>query len=143
MVHRFIKEITGIDVGKNYITQFWHKHNDVLAAGYLKPIDLSRKKADNIYLYGLYFDTLEAKIEEYDIQPGNTYNMDEKGFLIGCLNNLRRIFTKEAWEKGELNGAAQDRNRTWITILAAICADGTYLPPAIIYPAKSSDIQDL
>ena len=67
MVHRFIKEITGIDVGKNYITQFWHKYNDVLVARYLKPINLSRKKADNIYLYGLYFDTLEAKIEEYDI----------------------------------------------------------------------------
>ena len=88
MVYYFIKEITGIDVGKNYITQFWHKYSDILAAGYLKPIDLLRKKADNIYLYSLYFDTLEAKIEEYNIQPGNTYNMDEKGFLISCLNNL-------------------------------------------------------
>jgi hypothetical protein len=36
-------------------------------AGYLKPIDLLRKKADNIYLYSLYFNTLEAKIKEYNI----------------------------------------------------------------------------
>ena len=67
MVHYFIKEITGIDVGKNYITQFWHKYSDILAVEYLKPIDLLRKKADNIYLYSLYFNTLEAKTKEYKI----------------------------------------------------------------------------
>ena len=67
MVYCFIKEITGINIKKNYITQFWHKYSDILMAGYLKPIYLSRKKADNIYLYSLYFDTLEAKIEEYNI----------------------------------------------------------------------------
>ena len=88
MVYCFIKEITGINIKKNYITQFWHKYSNILAAGYLKPIDLLRKKADNIYLYSLYFDTLEAKIEEYNIQPGNIYNINKKGFLIDCLNNL-------------------------------------------------------
>jgi len=88
MVHYFIKEITGIDVGKNYITQFWYKYSDILVAKYLKPIDLPRKKANNIYLYGLYFDTLKAKTKEYKIQPGNMYNMDKEGFFIGYLNNL-------------------------------------------------------
>ena len=67
MVYCFIKEITGIDIKKNYITQFWYKYSDILAAGYLKLINLLKKKANNIYLYSLYFDTLEAKIEEYDI----------------------------------------------------------------------------
>ena len=67
MVHHFIKEITRIDIGKNYITQFWHKYSNILAARYLKPIDLLKKKANNIYLYSLYFDTLEAKTKEYKI----------------------------------------------------------------------------
>ena len=67
MVYRFIKEITGIDIRKNYITQFWHKYSDILAAEYLKLINLLRKKANNIYLYSLYFDTLEVKIEKYNI----------------------------------------------------------------------------
>ena len=66
MVYCFI-EITGINIKKNYITQFWHKYSDILAAGYLKPINLLRKKTNNIYLYGLYFNTLETKIEEYNI----------------------------------------------------------------------------
>jgi hypothetical protein len=32
--------------------------------------------------YKLYFDHLHSKILQYEIQPHNTYNMDEKGFMI-------------------------------------------------------------
>ena len=67
MVYYFIKEITGINIKKDYITQFWYKHSNILIVGYLKPMDLLRKKANNIYLYSLYFNTLEAKIKEYKI----------------------------------------------------------------------------
>ena len=67
MVYYFIKEITEINIKKNYITQFQYKYNNILAAGYLKPINLLRKKVNNIYLYSLYFDTLKAKIKEYKI----------------------------------------------------------------------------
>ena len=67
MVYYFIKKITGINIRKNYITQFWHKYSNILIAGYLKPINLLRKKADNIYLYSLYFNTLKTKIKEYNI----------------------------------------------------------------------------
>ena len=68
--------------------------------------------------------------------------MDEKGFLIGVLQKVQRIFTKEAFEKGKLLGAGQDGNREWITVLATICMDGTFLPPALIYQALSGNIQD-
>ena len=37
--------------------------------------------------------------------------MDEKGFLIGQLQRTRRIFPKEAWEKGQILGSAQDGSR--------------------------------
>jgi len=141
MVKRFVKDITGIDVGKNYINEFWRKFDDQLLGGYIAPIDLKRKKADNAFLYGLYFEILRQKIKQYGVLPENTYNMDEKGFLLGCLIKLFRIFSKKAWEDGHLNGAGQDGNRNWITILATICADGTHIPPAIIYPSEGSDIQ--
>ncbi|MFL6546931.1 MAG: hypothetical protein ACJ8LM_17345 [Candidatus Udaeobacter sp.] len=68
--------------------------------------------------------------------------MDEKGFLIGVLQKVQRIFTKEAFEKGKLLGAGQDGNREWITVLATICMDGTFLPPGLIYQALSGNIQD-
>ena len=81
------------------------------------------------------------KIEEHDIQPHNTYNMDEKGFLLGKLQKVKRVVSKEAFESGQLLGAGQDGSREWISLLAAICMDGTKLPPAIIYKAQSGLLQ--
>lgn len=70
---------------------------------------------------------------QYNILPENTYNMDEKGFLIGILQKTKRIFTKNT----QIRGSGQDGNRIWVTIVATICMDGSYLPPSIIYPAAS------
>ena len=68
--------------------------------------------------------------------------MDEKGFLIGILTKMKRIFSKEQANSGRLAGAAQNGNREWITVLACICADGTYLSPSLIYQAVSGNLQD-
>ena len=68
--------------------------------------------------------------------------MDEQGFLIRVLQKTRRVFDTEQIKKGKLLGAGQDGNREWVTIIGAICMDGTYLPPAIIYQADSGNLQD-
>jgi len=68
--------------------------------------------------------------------------MDEKGFLIGYLQKVRRIFPRALIEKQKLLGTSQDRSREWITLLATICADGSLLLPALIYKAVSSNLQD-
>ena len=67
--------------------------------------------------------------------------MDEKGFIIGVIGKSQRIFNKDAFEKGRKLGSNQDGNRQWITVLATVCADGTYLPPGILYESKSGNIQ--
>ena len=33
-------------------------------------------------------------MEEYKIKPGNRYNMDEKGDLMGCIGKVRVIVSK-------------------------------------------------
>ena len=111
---------------------------------FLQGADLSRAKADNYYDYKDYFELPEAKIKQYNIETKNVYNLDEKGFLIGILNKMKRVYTKPQsyGKKSKLIGAGQDGNRDWITILACICADGTKLPPGLIYQTLSGDIQD-
>lgn len=81
---------------------------------------------------------------QYDLNQTkpNIYNMDEKGFLIGKLQKTRRIFTRELYEQGTLAGAGQDGSREWITVVATICADGTKLPPALVYKAIPGNLQD-
>jgi hypothetical protein len=81
-------------------------------------------------------------MEQYSIQPWNCYNMDEKGFLIGHLQKVRRIFPKALIQQQRLLGTGHDGSREWIILIATICADGSSLPPALIYKAVSGDLQD-
>jgi hypothetical protein len=62
--------------------------------------------------------------------------------MIGKIGKMKRIFSHSWKKQGKLQGAAQDSNRTWITLLACICADGSPLPPGLIYPAISGNLQD-
>jgi hypothetical protein len=59
--------------------------------------------------------------------------MDEKGFLLGILTRIKRLFSRRLYERRKLDSYIQDGSREFITLLACICADGTYLPPALIY----------
>jgi hypothetical protein len=70
------------------------------------------------------------------------YNWDEKGFLIGITRTLKRIITKKLYDSGKIKGAKQDGSREFISLLAAICADSTKIPPALIYKGTSGDLQD-
>jgi hypothetical protein len=101
---------------------------------FLSTIDLERHKADSEHSYRQYFTVLKEKIVKYNIQPHNCYNMDEKGFLIGHLQKVQRIVPEALIRTQKLSGTAQDGARHWITLTAAICADGCSLPPAYVHP---------
>ena len=70
------------------------------------------------------------------------YNWDEKGFIIGITSITKRIMTLEALLSGRIKYASQDGNREFLSLLACICADGTALPPALIYKSDSGKLQD-
>ena len=61
---------------------------------------------------------------------------------MGILQKTKRVFTRAYFKSGRLLGTGQDGNRDQIIILAAICMDGSYLPPSIIYQALSGNLQD-
>jgi hypothetical protein len=39
------------------------------------------------------------------------YNMNEKGFLIGVLSKMKRIFSRRRYEEGGIKQLIQDGNR--------------------------------
>ena len=71
----------------------------------------------------------------------HTYNMDEKGFAIWKICRSKRIFDKSLYKQKHTRQSLQDGNREWITLLSCICADGTVLPPGLIYAAETQNIQ--
>ena len=163
MVHNLVVELTGAPVGEHWVRRFVERHRNELASVYLDSIDYSRRVADNsrhfnhyfilvsisfallfvkLCIYESDFDKLEEKIRKYRIKPSNMYNMDEKGFLMGICNTMKRIVSIKQLKSKKLLGASQDRSREFLSLLATICADGSALPPALIYQGESHDLQD-
>jgi hypothetical protein len=61
--------------------------------------------------------------------------------MIGVTTCSKRVFSRRQYEKKEVTASLQDGNREWITVVATICADGTALPPGLIFMSKNSTMQ--
>ena len=82
MIHNFVNDIVQKQPGKGWSHRFCKRWKDTLDSKFLTTYDATRFKADSYHSYKLYFDLVERKIQEYNVQPHNTYNTDEKGFCI-------------------------------------------------------------
>ena len=54
---------------------------------------------------------------------------------------VKRIMTRNAYDSGRVRSANRTVHKN-SSALATICADGTHLPPALIYQGASGDLQD-
>jgi hypothetical protein len=141
MIQNFASEIAQERVGDTWVQDFLHRHTEELLYKWTTAMDKVRHAADNSDKYEAYFDLLHSKIKEYNVRSADTYNMDEKGFAIGLVARSKRIFSKRSYEKRHNRQSLQDGNRVWVTLLASVCADGSALPPGLIYPGKDNEIQ--
>jgi hypothetical protein len=142
MIRNFASEICGKEIGKEWVSRFLKRHTVDLVSKWSMGLDHNRSRADSAFKYTLYFELLMRKIKQYLVEPRHMYDMDEKGFLIGVLSKMKRIFSRRRYEEGGIKQLIQDGNREWITTIATICADGTALSPGLIYQATTGLIQD-
>jgi hypothetical protein len=142
MIRNFASQIAQRELGVHWVDRFVQRHPEQLISKWTTAMDNSRHKADSASKYSLYFDLLSKKIEQYRVEPRHTYNMDEKGFMLGVVGRSKRIFSRTSYEEGKRRSTIQDGSREWITLLACICADGSSLEPALIYQSTSGSIQD-
>jgi hypothetical protein len=141
MIINFATPLCRWEPGDSWFTRLLHRHPDDLITAWATPMESTRHIADNYERYRLYFDLLTKKVTEFDVLPENTYNMDEKGFMIGVIGKTKRVFNKVLYKQRRYKQPSHDANREWVTVIGTICADGTYLPPAVIYPAASKKVQ--
>jgi hypothetical protein len=111
MVRARTATLCGKQPGKNWAAAFGVQHKDELDCKYLSTIDLEGHKADSEHSYRQYFAVLKEKINQYKVQPHNCYNMEEKGFLIGRLQKVKRIFPKALMKTQKLLGTGKDGAR--------------------------------
>jgi hypothetical protein len=141
MIRNFSSEINCIYVSKAWVLCFLHHHHNMLTTKWSTAMESNCHAADSYNKYKLYFELLYGKMSEYHVLPHNTYNMDEKGFMIGVVGRTKQVFSKQLWEPKRMMSALQDGSRDWVMVVATICADGTTLPPGIIYTSANSTLQ--
>jgi hypothetical protein len=143
MIQNLALQIASEPVGVSWVTRFLRRHRNHLVSRWTSGIDSNRHNANSRAKYKLYFDLLHSKMLQYDIQPHNTYNMDEKGFMIGVTMRSKQVFSQRQWDRKEVRAVLQDGPCEWVTLLATVCADGTALAPSIIYQLDSNTLQAL
>ena len=95
MLYTIAADIAGKRPGRGWPARFVSKYAGELKSGFLAGFDSARKKADTKASYEYYFELVKQKMQQYDVQACDTYNMDEKGFLISFLTKAKRIFLKD------------------------------------------------
>ncbi|KNG45663.1 pogo transposable [Stemphylium lycopersici] len=135
MIRNFASAIARKEVSEAWVTRFINRNKDTVIPKWASAMDAVRHKADSYTKYRMYFDLIHETIARFNVKASNTYNMDEKGFMIGILGRSKRIFDKRMWEKKEVTAALQDGERGFVTCLATICANGSALPPGLIFAA--------
>jgi hypothetical protein len=136
IIQNYASAVAKWEVSDSWVTRFLQRNRHNLTSQWCNNMDCNRHHADSAASYRDYFELLHSKLQEYDVDARNIYNMDEKGFAIGVTSKTKRVFSKTLFQEKKKTVGLQDGNREWITILACICADGSELDPAVIFAGK-------
>ena len=117
-------------VGKNWTDRFLSHHSEQLGTYWSSPLDSNRGRTVNENTHKSWCkDTLE----KYNINEDCIWGADETGFQPGHGLKHRVIGAT----KQKIQHEQGDGNKENITVLVAVCADGSSIPPAIIYKGQS------
>ena len=121
-------------VGECWVDRFLDRHGELIQTYRAHPLELLRGRAVNPFTHRGFFDLLGRTLMTGDngssIAEKDIYGSDESGFQTGIGSSNEKVI-----------GAARKRiqhqqktgNRENITVMVTICADGTSIPPAVIF----------
>jgi alkylated DNA nucleotide flippase Atl1 len=111
MIINFATPLCGWEPSDRWVSRLIHRHPDDLTTAWTTPMESRRHEADNGERYRLYFDLLAKKVREFEVLPRDTYNMDEKGFMIGVIGKTKRVFNKVLYKERRYKQPSHDASR--------------------------------
>jgi hypothetical protein len=94
MIQNFASQIVYKHVRDGWVIRFINRQKIHLISKWTTGMDHICHEADSDAKYKLYFDHLHQEIQKYNVDLVHTYNMDEKGFLIGITSRSKQVFSK-------------------------------------------------
>lgn len=147
MDHESIRELANLivqsedpdfpGVGINWPARFIERHWDALQMYWSTPLESVRGNAVNQNNMDHFFNILEELYQKYGFKAENTYGADESGLMTGIGQKQKVVGSrgkKTQHQKREVN-----RENT--TVIATICADGSSLPPTVIFKGKHYQVR--
>ena len=130
-----IIENKGIDrkVSHGWWQRFCQRHKD-LSLRTAVPLSLSRAKATDSECLERYCDMLEDTLKKNNIfnNPMRIYNCDETGMPLNP-KGVKVIAKTGSKDVSSVSGETKSQ----ITVLACTCANGTYIPPFVLFDRKT------
>jgi len=120
-----------VKLGKNWTTRFLKRHPEFHVRKTTSK-DLKRLAATDPRVFDNYFKNLGNLIKENGVDPHDIYNMDECGFRVGTGGSNYVVTlegSKPAWTPTQ-------GDRTLVTVVECISANGTCIPPFVIVPGS-------
>jgi len=132
----YASEILGKPVGESWPKRFLARHTD-LKVKTTTSLEKCRAKALNPAAVEGFYDILGGVVEEFCIKPENMWNMDEKGVQLGIGVKVAAIIDRDQTTVYSV----EDGNRELVTIIEAVCADGTALVPSVIFQGVRRNLE--
>ncbi|KAJ2929523.1 hypothetical protein H1R20_g7583, partial [Candolleomyces eurysporus] len=125
------------DMGHNWTDRFLIQHDKQLKACWSHALDNQRAQCTNPITKKDYFKKLKAVLDGEEgkepIMPECIYGVDKTGIQTGVGQRERVLGRKTT----KVQQQQRSGNRENITVIVTICADGTSLPPAVIFKGKA------
>jgi hypothetical protein len=96
------------------------------------PLAIERKNAHDPNILQKWFDGFHKIITEKGILPSDISNVDETGFRVG-VGRRHKVISRDPSKKVYM---ADADNRSHVTVVECVQADGTQIPPMVILPGK-------
>ena len=135
-------------VGRRWTDRFVERHSARLSMYWAKPLDNAQGRAVNPATNDAWFNILGATLHgennensnSAEVEPileENTYGVDESGFQ-GAGGTTERVIGGKGKKVQHQQG---DGNWDNTAVIVTICADGTSLPPAVIFKGQSYQVK--
>ena len=120
-------------VGKRWTNRFVEKWSDRIQMAWSTSLEQKRGRAVNPTTNDAWFDLLERTKAEFDIVEETTYGTDEFG-CNGSVGQKERVMGSKGQKVHyqQIGGSREN-----ITVIETICADGTCIPPTVIFKGSA------
>jgi hypothetical protein len=123
--------------GDRWLEGFRERNPD-LVRRVTRPLDAPRAQALNHNNVAAFYALLKSLVEPYGIRPEDTYNMDEKGVMLGKGQTGTHVLVDR---NIKTVSNIEDGNRENVTIIECVCADGTAIRPGVIFKGAKRNLQ--